>query len=431
MLDRWRAERLAMSDLKRFWDDFVQSGSATDSEPIDPALETMVRRIYAQDNAPTPDPYFATRLMSDLMRSAAASWQEQSKPASNRVVAEPGAGRLLPIFPIFQEIETRRRIPGRWALASAAIALVIVIASVAGFLIRQSGDGQPTAVIPAISEATPNDPTTTGQQTETLMEQHFPAGSIPFDERNQLELSRFSVAPGKSMIYESPCDRPPHLSMDLIESGSLSATALGQMQVLRAGGASESIPPDTAVNLEDGDRLTYYDDRNDDFAGFRSTGTDPLTVLELFWESDASPITCVSTEPGIDYQWSTDDKVTGFDSSRAITVKSQKVTLQPGQTLSDESVRWATNERQESDLYGAIVVESGTLEHSIVSPGDPFSGPDYVKLYKPGESLSKQGVLALSTKDQHVFRNPENEPLELIILNITYDEPASSDRPDP
>ena len=155
-MTRFRPSR--SDHLSNYWNALVRNAPpqelARRSEAIDPANRTAIEKAQALHLRHRPDPVFAVNLETDLMNTFAAS----AAGTVPLIPTYPGLpnGRTMPArSPWLPEIGLRRK-RARWALASFATALIILLAGIGGYFLYESQNDQPAIVVqPATPEATP------------------------------------------------------------------------------------------------------------------------------------------------------------------------------------------------------------------------------------------------------------------------------------
>ncbi|HEU0113061.1 MAG TPA: hypothetical protein VFQ80_00190, partial [Thermomicrobiales bacterium] len=257
-------------DLRRYWDE-IAGGEPVAPGDLDPDLAATIRRLHALGDAAPPDPAYARRLRETLMHASTLPLPTPFPSPPNGVRAsDVGAPRSLPFTP-------RRREPRRvWSLLATAALIALTLA--AGFVAiggigRNAARPDEPAGIPSLI-GTPAPALPPGVASEPpIFQQRLDA--IPADANCPL-VERETLEPGGTWTMGAipPAYRGP--TVYRIESGSVSVTANGDIQLARAGAAATTVNAGAATTLAAGD--TYFTP-TDVVTQWRNGGAAPAIVL--------------------------------------------------------------------------------------------------------------------------------------------------------
>ena len=142
-------------DLRRFWDEIARGGPATPGN-LDPELAATIRRLHAMRDVPPPNPAYARRLRESIMNATSLPIPFES--IQNQIangLTVPQTGWTLP--------SARPAPPNRrgWpigSLATAALLLVTLVASLFAFGPLHPKPEQRLPMIAAVATPLPDNP---------------------------------------------------------------------------------------------------------------------------------------------------------------------------------------------------------------------------------------------------------------------------------
>jgi hypothetical protein len=420
MFDRWRNRNATAQRLMLYWDEVLE-GASPAQPALDATLTTAVHQIHARDGAPPIDPGFSTRLLEELTSTVYGSWSDQSETLPVAVAHSiPANGLARPMRSAPTDTASRRG-RERFALASAALMLVLIAGLIAALFALSSRDDEDLPPVPAIIEGSPAATPAPDLVSQTLFEQHFDAGELHLTDDDFFIWNRYSIAPGMALEYPNACGAPK-LVISFVESGVYTVRAKGQMQVTR-GGMTETVPPETEVMLAAGDSLLYRNESGDRFTGFSNAGPDPLVVTEAIWRLNE----CVEGPPeNMEVMWDSYDYAPAIDPGRPLSITLRRITAQPGVILSEEGPHAAGWLPSSDRALERIYVEAGNLELIQFDLNDEGT-PNAQSVYQYPEG--RTGIGGTFTLDLDMnppettfhLDNSGDVPLVITVFTVAYE----------
>ena len=257
--------------LNRYLDDRAAGDVARDR--IAPDLVETIRRFTAIGHLPTPDPDFADRLEDRLMNAGFQS------PAIDRLTVPIVADLPSRVLAIDQA----RRVRGarRWLPMLVSAALVLATLGIAWREFGPGGD-DPSSHTGGPAINAPASPTPDATPDDTVLELTLPADALPTGDGVSAGLGYFSIPPGKSSTWTAKCCRGPMI--EHVVAGQYTVTAGAAIDVIRADGTVEQIPPDSAVTLGPGDSLLS---RNETEVQAVNNGTELVEIVQWTFVDDS------------------------------------------------------------------------------------------------------------------------------------------------
>jgi hypothetical protein len=230
--------------LERAWDAVMRE----DPPPhdVEPAVMETLRRMHAHDHVPAPDPVFVRQVREELLSGPAPP------PIGGRKAAPGPDGRVLTLpSRIPQPAHPISLGRGRWIIAQAATALLLILTLVAVYV--AFGPGRPHPADVPVVEATPPASPDVGVMIEPLGA--GTADALPEDPA-WLMTFHATFRPGGRFGVE-PSEGP---DLAAVTSGTLTYHADQPLVVSRAAagdtpGAREVIPAGTDAVLGAGDSV--------------------------------------------------------------------------------------------------------------------------------------------------------------------------------
>ena len=419
--------------LDRFWDEVVRGDpDSADAGGLDPEEAAAVRTLQRWADAPIPAPARATAWRAAPARADRTHPKEHPMPTIAVIDhprfapapngrSDPHRGRPTsrPVA-----VALRRRIGSVVSLAAAVILLLALAGGLVAIRFGVPGsDDSRFSSIPA-AQVAPDATPIPDLTSEPLLTVTFPAGALPITDEGVFIFNRYSVKPGSGIEYPDTC--VPGVVVNLVESGTLSVTATGPIDVVR-GPASAT--PDTreTVNagiqtvLEPGDALVYRNTTGDTFAGFDSTGASRLVALQAVWFPSAA---CVAAPPfGMNVIWDSFDETPGIDPDRPVTLTLRRVTALAGVLVTGVEDAAVGNVPADERLVERVYVESGMLEVTGLPAADGATPQADTPVLVPGGRGDARGLDTVSLDappDGVRLRNAGDGPLVATVLTIQY-----------
>jgi hypothetical protein len=390
-------------DLDRFLDEFV-SGRPAAADGVDPGLVAAARELRTLARAvATADS--RARVDREVMAAIRGAEAEAIAPEDVRLIVMRAPEAVArPVPPPLAPPPTRRA-RGTWVANQAALAAILLLSLVGGYLSLVAGR------IGGDETGSPS-----GVAAETLLDVVLPAGSMtaPAGANPGWHFVRFSLRPGRSLQYDPAC--LPDLIVGYVTDGSYVVRARGALQILRDGEEPEVVAAGEEVVLKPGDGYIYRNP-GDDFGGFRNTAATRLVVDEWQWSASY----CTANSPVLaDVRWLTYGwGPLPLETTHPIRLRLRQMFLAPDAELHE-------GESPETDLLPAgtpglevIAAEPHFLEVTYLRPvpgGTPVTGVPVRQAW-----LS---TLQVPVGTSRVVRNPTKRPLMLTILTLTEDGPS-------
>jgi sugar lactone lactonase YvrE len=164
--------------LIQYWDELIQ-GAKPASIDLDPEVVATIRRWESLDDAPAPIPAFVTRLREELIASSESTHPQ----ASTFDFALTSSLNGLATWPVPERLLHRRLFRRPWLLtqiATAALLLLTLVASLMVFGLLHLGADRRLTIIPAVGTPPPVLPvvfvwSATGDPNEPLDDPTYPA----------------------------------------------------------------------------------------------------------------------------------------------------------------------------------------------------------------------------------------------------------------
>jgi hypothetical protein len=314
--------------LERAWDAVMRG----DPPPYDlePAVMETLRRMHAHDHVPAPDPVFVRQLREELLSGPAPP------PMGGRAAAPGPDGRVLTLpSRIPQPAHPISPGRGRWIIAQAATALLLILTLVAVYV--AFGPGRPHPADVPVVEATPPASPDVGVMIEPLGA--GTADALP-DAPAWLMTFHATFRPGGRFGVE-PSEGP---DLAAVTSGTLTYQADQPLVVTRAAagdtpGAREVIPAGTDAVVGAGDAVLIPLGAK---VSRRNDGADPavevMTMIEgtFLGTAGRSGSTGVADLPIVTFHISDAHTLPPAPATIALS----RITLAPGAHFSPPDAPW-------------------------------------------------------------------------------------------
>jgi hypothetical protein len=376
-----RGERSEWTAADHYWDAVVREAPLPDAA-LDPTVAATIHQLQELDDAPLPDPAFATRLGYELLKQSRPRHTQSAPHGGHRPV------RLLSAVAPVGWLGLTRDVAMRVAAAAALLTIVVastLIAVWVGALGVRDRVPAPLVMAPGITDE------------KLLLHARF--DTIP-DGVLSAAIRRWVLQPGAEVTMGRPETSGTAAAAYRVETGALSVRPDGALAITRAGETTPTaIPEANWTTLLPGDRMFIPSGVT---SRWRNEGSHPVRLLEATFASrDVQP------QPAgvLHYPVISDGPTTRPDRPVVMTVI--EVTLHPEGSLPAASVPG----------LAMLKVESGRL---VAIDVDGYGNP------LPPSELGHATRTLGAFPPGRVFRSGNDEPVRLLLVTIADANPLGT-----
>jgi hypothetical protein len=269
-------DRSGSEHLSRYWSALVQGESperlAALALRLDPAMLTIVHRMWSARIDAQPDPDFVQQLEEHLMNSTTLTHRPTRLSPTESSFAN-GQRTIRPV------VDLPRVLRHRLSVVAAAILLAALGGITAFWLFDRGGDRTHTTG-PAVHAPATASPTV--ELTDAaLFDVVLPPEVLPTGAGRLAGLGYIYVESGATGNLADSCC--PGLMFEHIVAGEITFTSMAAAQVLRADDSVEDIAAGVGVALQPGDTFIA---RNEVEFRAANTGGEPVQMVEWVYLSD-------------------------------------------------------------------------------------------------------------------------------------------------